>query len=51
MDYEGEFQKSVQFEGGQGSAVVDIMIIDDNLAEGAETFSGELVVTGMAFQS
>lgn len=46
MDYEGVFQKHVQFEGGQSFAVIDILILDDNLTEGAETFSGELVVTG-----
>ena len=45
MDYEGVFQKSVQFEEGQHSMIVDISIINDNLAEGVETFSGKLVVT------
>ena len=46
MDYEGVFQESVQFEEGQHSMIVDISIINDNLAEGVETFSGKLEVTG-----
>lgn len=46
VDYEGVLQKAVQFEEGRDSATVDIMIIDDSLAEGVETFSGKLVVSG-----
>ena len=36
----------MQFLEGSDSAIVEIVIFDDDLAEGVETFTGELVVTG-----
>ena len=36
----------MHFLEGSNSAIVEIVIFDDDLAEGVETFSGELVVTG-----
>ena len=43
-DYEGVFQKSVKFVDGNDPTTIEIIIIDDDLAEGVETFYGELVV-------
>ena len=45
-DYEGFFQKLVEFGPNDSSIIIDLKIIDDNLAEGVETFLGELVVNG-----
>ena len=44
-DYEGVFQKSVKFDDGlNDSTTFEIIILDDDLAEGVETFYGELEV-------
>ena len=45
LDYQGFFKKPVYF-GGNDSTIIEVPIIDDELAEGRESFYGELTVSG-----
>ena len=45
VDYVGVFQLGVKFIGNSITTTLEISIIDDDLAEGVETFIGKLVVS------